>query len=153
MTVNISLDNIINKDYDLSQYQDLIDIGLFTKDQVKSILIIKDIQENNVLLSNNEKYEIKKYINQFKFEPKEVEYNINYKQINIEPFQNNKLDEDEIESEDYSNIELITINSANDMNILTCKLENPINSNSYRIKINYNALKNTNPPVISPSNI
>ena len=52
MTVNISLDNIINKDYDLSQYQDLIDIGLFTKDQVKSILIIKDIQENNILLSN-----------------------------------------------------------------------------------------------------
>ena len=138
MTVNISLDNIINKDYDLSQYQDLIDIGLFTKDQVKSILIIKDIQENNILLSNNEKYEIKKYINQFKFEPKEVEYDINYKEINMEPYQINELVEDKAESEDYSNIELITIDSTNDMNILTCKLDNPINNNSYRIKIKYN---------------
>lgn len=142
MTVNISLDNIINKDYDLSQYQDLIDIGLFTKDQVKSILIIKDIQENNILLSNNEKYEIKKYVNQFKFEPKEVDYNVNYKQINMEPYHRfelkNNIVEEDTESEDYSNIELITINSANDMNIMTCKLDNPINNNSYRIKIKYN---------------
>jgi hypothetical protein len=140
MTVNISLENIINKDYDLSQYQDLIDIGLFTKDQVKSILIIKDIQENNILLSNNEKYKIKQYINKFKFEPKEIEYNINYKKLNMEPYQINNIEdkiEESSESEDYSDIELITIESSKDMNVLTCKLDNPINSNNYRLKINY----------------
>jgi len=67
MTVNLSINDLINKNYDVTKYRKLINNGVLTNQQAKIIMIIKNIQDNNILLSNKEKIKLKEYISKFSF--------------------------------------------------------------------------------------
>jgi len=67
MTVNLSINDLINKNYDTSKYNNLIDNGVMSLEQIKAILIIKDIQNNKILLSIKEKEQLNNYFDQLSF--------------------------------------------------------------------------------------
>ena len=67
MTVNLSINDLINKNYDISQYREILDNGILSQEQVKILMIIKNIQENKILLSIKERKELENYFDKFSF--------------------------------------------------------------------------------------
>ena len=121
MTVNLSINDIINKEYDLTNYRELIENGIFTEDQAKSILIIKNIQENNIILSSKEKDQIKNFIKQHSYNIPDKDYKIDYQNNQIKIMEISENDVESLDEFSYDQIELLTVNSDEDSNIKTCK--------------------------------
>ena len=91
MTVNLSINDLINKNYDVTKYRKLINNGVLTNQQAKIIMIIKNIQDNNILLSNKEKIKLKEYISKFSFNSD----NLDQENILIDDQENILIDDQE----------------------------------------------------------
>ena len=99
MTVNLSINDLINKNYDSINYKELIENGILNKKQVKSIMIIKNIQDNNILLSINEKNKLKDYFNNFIFD-KEIEEEKELEEVEEKEEQKEEVEEKEEQKEE-----------------------------------------------------
>lgn len=111
MTVNLSINDLINKNYDTSKYNDIIDNGILSLEQVRALMIIKNVQDNRILLSIKEKEQLNNYLNKFSFN--EV----------------NDKDPNQVSDNNTQQSELVTVNedsqedssdSIKDPNLMTC---------------------------------
>lgn len=133
MTVNLSIDDLINKNYDTSKYKNVLDNGILTKEQIKILMIIKNIQENNILLSNKEKKQLENYFDKFTFNVKIEEKEAFEKQENDnleEVLEINLEEESEINVEEDSDLANQLIE---DPDLMTCPVKSK-EGKTYRIK-------------------
>lgn len=118
MTVNLSINDLINKNYDTSKYNDIIDNGILSLEQVRALMIIKNVQDNRILLSVKEKEQLNNYLNKFSFNE------VNDKDPNQQSDNNTQQSENNTQQ-----LELVTVNedspedsseSIKDPNLMTC---------------------------------
>ena len=107
MTVNLSINDLINKNYDTSKYNDIIDNGILSLEQVRVLMIIKNVQDNRILLSKKEKEQLNNYVDKFSFnEVKDPDYDSDHEQIELVTVNDDSSDD--------------SYESIKDPNLMTC---------------------------------
>jgi hypothetical protein len=91
-----TFDNILNSDYknEFVNYNELLNAGIFTKDQIKALIIMK--KNNNINIDSIEKNKLNEYIKKLKFKDL-VEQPVKVKVNVLEEEEVNVLEEEKVE--------------------------------------------------------
>ena len=144
-----TFDNILNSDYknEFVNYNELLNAGIFTKDQIKALIIMK--KNNNINIDSIEKNKLNEYIKKLKFkdlveQPVKVEVNVleeEKEEVKVNVLEEEKVLEDNSDTLSIQQEQLIdfyinnikVVDTYNDK--LTCKaVYSDSNDKKYQIK-------------------